>query len=54
MKKYPENQNTPSPKKVAIVGAGISGLGAAWALSKQPDQFDFRVFEAQDQIGGNA
>ena len=44
----------PLKKKVAIVGAGISGLGAAWALSKQPEQFDFRVFEAQDQIGGNA
>lgn len=54
MKEYSENQETSSLKKVAIVGAGISGLGAAWALSKQPDQFDFRVFEAQDQIGGNA
>ncbi len=54
MKEYSENRETPSLKKVAIVGAGISGLGTAWALSKQPDQFDFRMFEAQDQIGGNA
>ena len=25
----------------------------AWALSHHPDRFDFRVFEAQDQMGGN-
>ncbi len=49
-----EKRCTLPLKKVAIVGAGISGLGAAWALSKQPEKFDFRVFEAQDQIGGNA
>ena len=41
-------------RRIAIVGGGISGLGAAWALSRQPDRFDFRLFEAQDQIGGNA
>ena len=42
------------PRKVAIVGAGVSGLGAAWALHRHPDRFDFRLFEAQDRIGGNA
>ena len=41
-------------RRIAIVGGGISGLGAAWALDQHPDQFDFRLFEAQDQIGGNA
>ena len=41
-------------RRVAIVGAGISGLGAAWALNHHPDRFDFRLFEAQDRIGGNA
>ena len=41
-------------RRIAIVGGGVSGLGAAWALSRQPDRFDFRLFEAQDQIGGNA
>ena len=32
----------------------MSGLGAAWALHHHPDRFDFRLFEAQEQIGGNA
>ena len=42
------------PRRVAIVGGGISGLGAAWALHHHPDRFDFRLFEANEQIGGNA
>ncbi len=42
------------PRRIAVVGAGISGLGAAWALHHHPDRFDFRLFEAQDRIGGNA
>ena len=41
-------------RRIAIVGGGISGLGAAWALNHHPDRFDFRVFEAEDEIGGNA
>ena len=43
-----------SKKRIAIVGGGISGLGAAWALDQHPDRFDFRLFEAQERIGGNA
>ncbi len=42
------------PRRIAIVGGGISGLGAAWALHHHPDRFDFRLFEAEDRIGGNA
>ena len=42
------------PRRIAIVGGGISGLGAAWALDHDPGRFDFRLFEAQDRIGGNA
>ena len=45
---------TPSPRRIAIVGAGISGLGAAYALSREPERFDFRVYEANDRLGGNA
>ena len=41
-------------RRIAIVGGGISGLGAAWALHHHPDRFDFRLFEAQGRIGGNA
>ncbi|WP_419934138.1 NAD(P)-binding protein [Candidatus Palauibacter sp.] len=43
-----------TPRRIAIVGGGISGLGAAWALHHDRDRFDFRLFEAQDRIGGNA
>ena len=42
------------PRRIAIVGGGVSGLGAAWALHHHPDRFDFRLFEAREQIGGNA
>ena len=42
------------PRRIAIVGGGISGLAAAWALNHHPDRFDFRLFEARDRIGGNA
>ena len=42
------------PRRVAIVGAGVSGLGVAWALHKHPDRFDFRLYEAHAQVGGNA
>ena len=42
------------PRRVAIVGAGVAGLGAAWALHRHPDRFDFRVFEAEAHLGGNA
>ena len=47
-------REAPAPRRVAIVGGGISGLGAAWALNRHPDRFDFLLFEAQDRIGGNA
>ncbi len=48
------DRRRPARRRIAIVGGGISGLAAAWALNHHPDRFDFRVFEAQDRIGGNA
>jgi hypothetical protein len=42
------------PRRIAIIGGGVSGLGAAWALSHDPDRFDFRLYEANEQLGGNA
>lgn len=38
-------------KKIAIIGAGISGLGAAWALK---DVADVTVFEQDARAGGHA
>ena len=42
------------PQNIAIIGGGVSGLGAAFALHHEPDRFDFTLFEAHDRIGGNA
>ena len=47
-------EQAPPPRRIAIVGGGVSGLGAAWALHQHPDRFDFRLFEAQAELGGNA
>ena len=38
-------------KRIAIIGSGISGLGAAYALK---DTADITVFEANDRAGGHA
>ena len=48
------DETRTGPRRIAIVGGGVSGLGAAWALNHHPDRFDIRLFEASDQIGGNA
>ena len=42
------------PRRVAIIGAGVSGLGVARALNRHPERFDFRLYEAQAHVGGNA
>ena len=51
---YSQTENTEKIRKVAIIGGGVSGLGVAWALHRHPDLFEFRIFEAQPQLGGNA
>ena len=39
------------PRRIAVIGAGISGLGAALALQ---DKHNVTVFEQNDRIGGHA
>jgi predicted NAD/FAD-binding protein len=41
----------PSRRKIAVVGAGVTGLGAAWALR---DTADVTVYEKADRFGGHA
>lgn len=40
-----------SKLKVAVVGSGISGLGAAWLLSKK---YEVHLFESENRLGGHA
>ncbi|ANB01088.1 NAD(P)/FAD-dependent oxidoreductase [Ectothiorhodospira sp. BSL-9] len=37
-------------ERIAVIGAGISGLASAWLLSRQ---YDVTVFEKNDYIGGH-
>jgi len=37
--------------KIAVIGAGVAGLGAAWALSRQNDVV---IYEREDRFGGHA
>ncbi|MDD2885120.1 MAG: FAD-dependent oxidoreductase [Dechloromonas sp.] len=40
----------PPRQRIAVVGAGISGLASAWLLSRQ---HDVTLFEAADYLGGH-
>lgn len=39
--------------RVAVIGAGVAGLGAAWLLSRTPD-VDVVVYEREPRLGGHA
>ena len=41
----------PTPRRVAVVGSGISGLAAAWHLA---DHAQVTLFEADNRFGGHA
>ncbi|KAK4667156.1 hypothetical protein QC763_306710 [Podospora pseudopauciseta] len=46
-------RGNPHPrKKVAVVGSGVAGIGALWALNRSPH--DVYIFEAADRLGGHA
>lgn len=38
-------------QKVAIVGSGCAGLGAAWAL--KDSEYDVHIFERSSKLGGH-
>jgi len=41
----------PLRQRIAVVGSGISGLSAAWLLSKTHDVV---IYEAEDRVGGHS
>ncbi len=48
----PLRTDTPARRRrIAVIGAGISGLGAAWVLSRNHDVV---LFEAAERLGGHA
>ncbi|KAH8687700.1 hypothetical protein BGZ60DRAFT_363932 [Tricladium varicosporioides] len=46
----PLTSNVPR-KKVAIVGSGVAGIGALWALNRT--HHDVYIYEAADRLGGH-
>ena len=42
----------PPVKRVAVIGGGIAGFGAAWALARSG--VEVTLLEAADEVGGNA
>ncbi len=45
------NVTAIKPKKIAVIGAGISGLSCAWLLSRQ---HQVTLYEKDDRLGGHA
>ncbi|MGV3628721.1 MAG: NAD(P)/FAD-dependent oxidoreductase [Betaproteobacteria bacterium] len=44
-------QHNPAARRIAVVGAGIAGLSAAWLLSRT---HDVTLFEANNYLGGHS
>lgn len=43
---------TPSISRVAIVGSGVSGLAALWALRRKGSH-EVHLYESNDYLGGH-
>lgn len=46
--------NSPSQQRIAVIGAGISGLASAWLLQREAPNRHVTLFEAQPRLGGHA
>ena len=49
-----DRMTTNNRKRVCIVGAGASGMSAAYALSRHPERYEVTVFEKESCAGGMA
>ncbi|MBQ7815265.1 MAG: protoporphyrinogen oxidase [Thermoguttaceae bacterium] len=47
-----ESENASSRRRVAVLGGGISGLAAAWRLSKIAPELDVVLWEKTGRVGG--
>ena len=45
--------NSSAAPRVAIIGAGPSGMGALWALKLHAPERDVTIFEMTDSVGGH-
>ncbi len=43
-----------NPRRVAVVGGGVSGLSAAWHLHQNVSNIQVELFEAEERLGGHA
>jgi hypothetical protein len=50
--KYQKKHSSKFPLRVAVIGGGIAGCGAAWSLKRSG--YDVVVYEAQANLGGSA
>lgn len=50
----PRSSSSNLPRRVAVVGGGVSGLAAAWHLQQNVDNIEVELFEAEDRLGGHA
>jgi predicted NAD/FAD-binding protein len=48
---HPHSLHDATGRRIAVIGAGIAGLSAAWLLSQR---FPVRLYESEDRIGGHA
>jgi predicted NAD/FAD-binding protein len=48
------NNKSSTPKNIAIIGGGVSGLAAAWHLHVNGQQQNVHLFEAEERLGGHA